>query len=219
MDILTLGVQNTAAVLPAIIGAIIILLIGWIIGRLLGRAVRIVIDKATAASVIGESEIGQSVKKTGISLGYLGDICVRLIIYLIAILAAVDILNLEYLSQFMTTVVEYIPHVVAFGIILVAGILLTDFFIDFFQTYSKNTKIELMSPVLLLLRIFLYFVIIILALSQLLLDLTIIYTIIVPIAWGIGIGIGAAIAIFAWFWLKNHNEEVMNALMEGIAKK
>jgi uncharacterized membrane protein len=58
-----------------------------------------------------------------------------------------------------------------------------------------------------------------LALSQLLIDLTIIYTIITPVAWGIGIGLGAAIAIFAWFWLKNHNEEVMNAVMEGLAKR
>jgi len=219
VDIIALGLQNVAAVLPAIIGALIVLLIGWIVGRLLGKVVRIIIDKITSAKAIGESEFGKSVQKSGVSLGYLGDIAVRCIVYLVAILAAVDILNMDYLSNFMTTVVEYIPHVVAFGIILIAGIILTDYFIDFFQVYTKNSNVELMNPVLLLLRIFLYFVIVMLALSQLMLDLTIIYTIITPIAWGIGIGIGAAIAIFCWFWMKNHSEEVMTKVMDAIANK
>jgi len=219
VDIIALGLQNTAAVLPAIIGALIVLLIGWIVGRLLGKAVRIVLDKAASAKLIGESEFGKSVRKSGVSPGYLGDIAVRCIVYLVAILAAVDILNMEYLSQFMTTVIEYIPHIIAFGIILVAGILLTDYFLDFFQVYTKNSNIELMSPVLFLLRIFLYFIVIMLALSQLMLDLTIIYTIITPIVWGIGIGVGAAIAIFCWFWMKGHSDEVMTKVMDAIANK
>jgi hypothetical protein len=210
------------AVLPAIIGALVLLLIGWIAGRLLGKAVRIVLDKATATAtatpVIGDSDLGKSVTKSSVSLGYIGDITVRCIVYLIAILAAVDILNMDYLSKFMTKVIEYIPHVVAFIIILVAGIVLIDFFIDFFKTYSRNADIEMLSPVLVLLRLFLYFVVIMLALSQLLLDLTIIYTIITPIFWGIGIGLGASIAIIVWYGMKNRSEQIMDKVMEVISK-
>jgi hypothetical protein len=221
-DIFSRGLDNTLAVLPAIIGALVVLLIGWVAGRLLGKAVRFVIDKAMAAlsatPVIGDSEIGKSVEKAPLSLGYLGDIAVRIIIYMIAILAAVDILNLDYLSKFMTNVVEYVPHVIAFIIILVVGIILTDYFIDSFRTYSQNSDIELLNPVLVLLRVFLYFVIVILALSQLMLDLTIIYTLVTPIAWGIGIGLGASIAIVVWFGMKNRSEEIMNKVMEVIAK-
>jgi small-conductance mechanosensitive channel len=200
----------------------VVLVIGWIAGRLLGKAARIVIDKVTAtassAPLIGESDVGKSVIRSSISLGYVGDITVRCIVYLIAILGAVDILNLDYLSKFMTTVVEYIPHVVAFVIILVIGIILIDFFIDFFRMYSRDTRIELLSPVLVLLRIFLYFVVIMLALSQLMLDLTIIYTIITPLAWGLGIGLGAAIAIIVWFGMKNRSEEIVNKVMEVITR-
>jgi hypothetical protein len=221
-DIFSRGLDNTLAVLPAIIGALIVLLIGWIAGRLLGKAVRFAIDKVMAAvsatPVIGDSEIGKSVKKAPISLGYLGDIAVRIIVYMIAILAAVDILNLDYLSKFMTNVVEYVPHVIAFIIILVVGIILTDYFIDSFRTYSQNSDIELLNPVLVLLRVFLYFVVVILALSQLMLDLTIIYTLVTPIAWGIGIGLGASIAIVVWFGMKNRSEEIMNKVMDVIAK-
>jgi hypothetical protein len=221
-DIVSKGLENTIAVLPAIIGALVVLLIGWVAGRLLGKAVRFIIDKAMAAlsatPVIGDSDIGKSVEKAPLSLGYLGDIAVRIIVYMVAILAAVDILNLDYLSKFMTNVVEYIPHVIAFIIVLVAGIILTDYFIDSFRTYAQNSDIELLNPVLVLLRIFLYFVVVILALSQLMLDLTIIYTLVTPIAWGMGIGLGASIAIVVWFGMKNRSEEIMNKVMEAITK-
>jgi len=222
MDIVSRGMENVMAVLPAIIGALIVLLVGWIVGRLLGKAVRIIIDKVTATAistpVIGESDVGKSVIKSNVSLGHVGDILVRVIVYLIAILAAVDILNMDYLSAFMTRVIEYIPHVVAFLIILVVGIILIDYFIDLFKNYSKTADIELLRPVLLLLRVFLYFVVIMLALSQLLLDLTIIYTIITPIFWGIGIGLGASIAIVVWFGMKNRSEQIMDKVMEVISK-
>jgi hypothetical protein len=217
-NIFSHGLDNTMAVLPAIIGALIVLLIGWIAGRLLGKAVRILVDKATAIPVIGDSDLGKSVTNSGITAGYLGDIAVRCLVYLIAIFAAVDILNLEYLSRFMAKVVEYIPHIIAFVIILVVGIILADYFIDMFQIYSRNSKIELLSPVLVLLRLFLYFIVVTLALSQLMLDLTIIYTIITPIAWGLGLGLGASIAIIVWFGMKHRSEEIMDKVMEAITK-
>ena len=62
-------------------------------------------------------------------------------------------------------------------------------------------------------RAFLYFIVAILALQQLLLDLTIIYAFVVPVAWGVGIGIGAAIAIIIGFGLKDRAPEMMDRLM------
>lgn len=222
VDIVSRGLENVMAVLPAIIGAVIVLLLGWIVGRVLGKAVRIVIDKAmsavSSAPMIGESDVGKSVVTSHVSLGYLGDITMRCVVYLIAILAAVDILNLDYLSKFMSEVLAYIPHVVAFVIILVVGIILVDYFLDFFRNYSQASKIELINPVLMLLRLFLYFVVIMLALSQLLLDLTIIYTVITPIFWGIGIGLGASIAIIVWFGMRNRSEQIMDKVMETLTK-
>ncbi len=218
IDIISRGLDTTIAVLPAIVGALIVLLIGWIAGRLLGKGIRILLDKVTAAPVIGDSDFGKSITRSGITIGYLGDIAVRCIVYLIAVLAAVNILNLDYLSQFMMKVIEYIPHVLAFIIILVVGVILTDYFIDRFLIYSRNSKIVLFSPVLVLLRLFLYFVVVILALSQLMLDLTIIYTFVTPIAWGIGIGLGISIAIIVWFGMKNRSEQIIDKVMEVITK-
>jgi len=224
MDTVAVVTQNKwvdmiTSSLPAILGAIIILVVGWIVGRLLGKAVRMVIDKVTQSAMVNKTEFADKVKTSGVSLGYLGDVATRCIVYLIAILAAVDFLNLDYLSLLMTAVVGYLPHIAAFVIILVVGFILVDYFIDLLVKYHESQQVELITPVMLVLRVFLYFVIVVLALSQLMIDLTIIYTFITPIAWGIGIGLGAAIAITFWFGMKNHSEKLMNRFMEVISKK
>ncbi|MGA2162269.1 MAG: hypothetical protein ABSG28_08785 [Methanoregula sp.] len=209
--------------IPGIVGALVVLIIGWIVGRLLGRAVRIVLDKISEQHIVEEgadvASIRGSFKNAGITVGYIGDIAVRIVVYLIAILAAVNILNLDYLSQLMMTIVMYIPHVVAFVIIFVVGFLLIDAFIDFLNRYYSQKNVQFISPVLVILRVFLYFVTAILALSQLELDLTIIYTFVTPIAWGIGIGLGAAIAIIVGFGLKNRSEAIMDKVIDSISKK
>jgi len=222
-DLITRWYDTLVAYLPGILGAIIVLLIGWIVGRLLGKAVRIVLDKISEQHVVKEgadlAAIGGSVKNAGITVGYIGDIFTRLVVYMIAILAAVDILHMEYLSKLMAEILGYIPHVAAFVIIIMAGFLLADYFIDFLSRYYANREIAFISPVLFLLRIFLYFVIAILGLSQLMLDLTIIYTFVTPIAWAVGLGLGGAIAILAAFGLRGHSEALMDKLIESIGKK
>jgi len=208
---------------PGIVGALVVLLIGWIVGRLLGKIVRIGLDKISEQHIVEEGADVVSVrgafKSAGVTAGYLGDIAVRIIIYLIAILAAVNILNLDYISQLMMMVIEYIPHVVAFVIIFVVGFILIDSFIDFLNRYYTQKNVQFIEPVLVLVRVFLYFVTAILALSQLELDLTIIYTFITPIAWGIGIGLGAAIAIIVGFGLKNRSEAIMDHILTSLSEK
>ena len=219
--ILTIMAQSLAmalSYLPALIGALIVLIIGWIAGHLLGKAVHVLLDKFAGLSMMKSIGLMSTAEKSGITLGDVGDIVVRLFVYLFAILAAVDILNLEYLSSLMAKVVEYIPHVVAFALILVVGFILVDYFMDFLQKFHGTSGIELITPVLFVFRIFLYFVIAILALSQLMIDLTIIYTLVTPIAWGIGIGVGAAIAIIVGFGLKDRAPMLMDRLLGQILK-
>jgi len=217
------GYENVAMYAPGILGAVIVLLIGWIVGRLLGRAVRIILDKLSEHKVVEEAadvtSVRGSLKNAGLTVGYVGDIAVRIIVYLIALLAAVNILNLDYLSQLMMMIVTYIPHVVAFVIILVAGFLLIDAFIDALNRYYTQRNVQFITPVLVLIRVFLYFVTAILALSQLELDLTIIYTFVTPIAWGIGLGLGAAIAIIVGFGLKSRSEAIMDRVLDSVACK
>ncbi|QYZ78906.1 hypothetical protein E2N92_05435 [Methanofollis formosanus] len=204
--------------LPNIVAAIIILIVGWILGRVLGKAVSVFLDKIGVDDVLRKTEPGAAIEKSGLSIVHLFDILVRIFIYLIAIMAATNVLQIESLSQMMAAIVAYIPNVVAFILILVVGIILIDFFADWMERYGENMEISLIGPMILLVRLFLYFVVIILALTQLAFDLTIIYIFIGPLAWGVGLGVGAAIAIIVGFGLKDRAPEIMDRFFCKVKK-
>ena len=56
-----------------------------------------------------------------------------------------------------------------------------------------------------------------LALPQLLIDLTIIYTFVAPIAWGVGLGVGAGIAALIIFGLKDRAPGIMDNLLKKVS--
>jgi hypothetical protein len=217
--IITKWYDGIVSILPVMIGAILILVIGWIVGRLLGKAIHLILDKLTIDRLFKDSSLVKALAGAGITISYIFDIAVRLFVYLIAVLAAVDLLNLNYLSALMKDIIEYIPHIIVFVIVALVGFILIDYFADFLLKFHPTAEADLMRPVVFVLRVFLYFVVAVFALSQLNLDLTIIYTFLIPIAWGIGIGLGAAIAIVFWFGLKERGTQIMDQLMSTYLKK
>jgi len=199
------------SILPYLIGAIIVLLIGWIIGRVLGKVVRIIFDRSGIDAFVLSSPFGGSFQKAGVTLGYIGDIIVRIFVYLLAIMVAANILMIQSLTDFIGKVVAYIPNIVIFGIILFVGFILIDYLSTMLQKlYGELAFFRLVN---LGLRLFLYLVVIILALSQLGIDLTIIYIFVTPIAWGIGIGAGAAVAVLLVFGLKDRAPQLVDQVL------
>jgi hypothetical protein len=209
---LTGQTQSIFAFLPVLVGAIIVLLIGWIIGRVLGKVVRIIFEKSGIDAYVLASPFGGSFQKAGVSLGYIGDIIVRIFVYLLAIMVAADILRIQSLTDFIGKVVSYIPNIVIFGIILFVGFI----FIDYLSTMLQKLYggLSFFRLVNLGLRLFLYLVVVILALSQLGIDLTIIYLFVTPIAWGIGIGVGAAVAVLLVFGLKDRAPHMVDQILK-----
>jgi len=211
----TASVDTTVNLLPMLIGAILVLIIGWIAGRALGKTVSVLIDKLGIEKSIGKTAIGKTFLKTGwASFAHIADFVVRIVIYLFAIMAASDILGITYLSALIAQLIAYIPSLVAFVIILFVGLILVDYFSDFVIAYGEHGSMQLITPVISILRVFLYFIVIMLALTQLKLDLGIIYAFVTPVAWGVGIGIGAAIAIIVGFGLKDQAPDLLNKILE-----
>jgi len=217
-DALMQTTYSVIAFLPTLIAAIIILIIGWVVGRLLGKIVSQVLDKIGVDDLLRKTSIGKAIEQSGMHIVHLFDLVVRWFVYLIAIVAAADVLQLTLLSDLFHSMVFYIPHVLMFLIILIVGFILVDYFADIFQGWGKTRDIEFLGVIIVLMRAFFYFVVVILALSQLLIDLTIIYTFITPIAWGVGIGLGAGIAIFIAFGLKDRAPEMMDTMLKKIHK-
>lgn len=217
-DALAQTVGAVIAFLPTLVAALIILIIGWIIGRVLGKVISKILDKVGVDDLLRKTSIGKSIEQSGTNIVHLFDLIIRWFVYLIAIVAAANVLALEFLTNLFQSIVLYLPHIAMFLIILVVGFIAIDYFADILQGWGKTRDIAFLSVIILLLRIFFYFVILILALSQLLIDLTIIYTFVTPIAWGVGLGIGAGIAVFIAYGLKDRAPEMMDNMLKKISK-
>jgi len=204
--------------LPTLVAAIIILVIGWIIGRLLGKVVSRILDKIGVDDALRKTSVGKAIEQSGTNIVHLFDLIVRWFVYLIAIVAASNVLKLDFLSNLFQTIVFYLPHVLMFLIILIVGFIVVDYFADILQGWGKTQNIEFLGVIILMLRIFFYFIILILALSQLLIDLTIIYTFVTPLAWGVGLGVGAGIAIFLAYGLRDRAPGMVDDMMKRFSK-
>lgn len=217
-DALMQMVYSVIAIIPNLIAAIIILIIGWIVGRLLGKVISGILDRIGVDDALIKTSVGKAIEQSGTSVVSFFDLIIRWFIYLIAIVAAANVLRLEFLTTLFQNIVLYLPHIAMFLIILIAGFIMVDYFADLLEGWGKTQDIEFLGVIIMILRIFFYFIILILALSQLLIDLTIIYTFITPIAWGVGIGLGAGIAIFIGFGLKDRAPAIMDDLLKKIEK-
>ncbi|MCK9306362.1 MAG: hypothetical protein M0P17_02420, partial [Methanoculleus sp.] len=158
-------------------------------------------------------------ERSTMNISRLFDLIVRWFIYLIAILAAVSVLQIPTLTAAVAAIVAYIPNIVAFILILVIGIILIDWLLDILQNMGETRQIQGFGLIAMLLRAFLYFVVAILALQQLLIDLSIIYVFVVPVAWGVGLGLGAAIAIIVGLGMRDRAPELMDQLIGKVKRE
>ncbi|KAF5436812.1 Conserved TM helix containing protein [Candidatus Methanophagaceae archaeon] len=181
--------------LGMIIAALIILLIGWIAGRLIGKAVGILVDKLGVDKALEKVDTGNWLQKSGWSISQLFDVVVRWFIYIIAIMAAVDVLRIEFLSSIMQMIALYFPRLIAAAIVLVVGLLLIAFAMKWIEEALDTNEIPLTNMLAPVLEAIMVIIVMVLAMDQLLIDTTIIYTFIIPLAWGLAIGIGVAIGI------------------------
>ena len=101
-------------------------------------------------------------------------------------------------------------------LILFVGLLLVDYFTDFMGKIGETSNIELIKPLLVFLRIFLYFIVVVLALTQLNVNLDILYAFIVQFSWGISLGIGGAIALFFGWGLKDKSPDIVDDILGKI---
>lgn len=223
--------EQIVVMTPKILGAIVVLIIGWAVGRGAGAAVSRILDRAGVDDALRKTSIGKAIEKSGISIPKFFDILVRVFIYLIAVLAAVNILEIEILSQFMTRVIEYLPSFIAGVFILIFGLMAADFVGDAITAIGKEAKIEYARIASTLVRAIFYLVVIIIGLSTMKIDVSILYTIITAAAWGfagaiaiggglaIGFGLRDIVAKKAEEWMKKAEETAKTLEKRGEEKQ
>ncbi len=188
---------------PNVGAAIVILLIGWVAGRIFGRIISKFLDRVGVDDALRKTAVGRAVERSGISLVRLFDLIARWFIYLIAIYGAVLVLNISQLAVLFEVLVTYLPNLAAGIAILVGGIILADFFADYIRSLSAEAKIEYGDVIALVVRMFLYFVVITMALAQMKIEVQLLYIFATALAWGLAIGISVAIGIAVGWGLKD----------------
>ena len=219
-DFINSLILNVAEILPRLAGAIIALIIGWIAGKALGKAVSKLLDKAGVDDALRKTLVGKTLERSGITCVGFFDLIVRWFVYLIAIFVAVDILQIEVVSTYMNMVVSYLPSFIAGIVIFIAGFIIIDYVADFIRQLGEEAEIAYARIFADGLRLFLYGVVTILALSQMKIDVSILYIFANALAWGLAIGVcvGLGIALGWGFkdavaenskkWIKSWTETV-----------
>ncbi len=187
------------AILPRVISILIILAIGWVVGRIIGKGISKILEKAGVDDAFHETVIGRVVERSGFTITRFLDLIIRWFIYLVALFAVVDILDIPVFSEFMQDVVGYLPSLIAGVFILLVGFIVTDLIGDAFISVGKEFRIALSGPLAAGLRLVLYFVIVMIALKTMKIDVEILYTFATALAWGIAVGVSVGLGIaFGW---------------------
>jgi hypothetical protein len=213
------AIATTVSYLPAIIVAIIILLIGWFVGRFGGKVVSKVLDKIGVNEAVDKTIIGETIKKSGMTIVGFFDAVVRWFIYIIFIMAAVNVLTIDILTGFMHELVLYIPHLIAGIIVLVVGLILVNVIMNWVEEQLTSREVEYADIIAPVLKALFFLVVIVIALDQLLINTTIIYAFVVPLAWGIAAGIAIALGISLGWGIKDIVAEYMKEKLTTEKKK
>ena len=180
-------------------GAVILLSVGWVLGRLLGKGVVKLLQKTGIADVLRKTVVGKALDRSGISSARFLELLTRWFVYLIAILAAVDVLKLTSLSAFMSNIVAYLPNFIAGVLILFVGLAVVDFVGDAVRAIGREAKIEFAYVISVFVKLFLYLAVIVIALTTMRIDVTILNEMAKAVAWGTAIGIAVGLGIaFGW---------------------
>lgn len=127
-DVIVASLQQAwgavAGFVPLFIGAVIVFIIGWIVAVALGTLVEQVVRALKVDALLQKLELERTLERAGVRLNsgvFIGAL-VRWFIIIVFLLAAVNILGLSQVSDFLRQVLLYIPNVVVAALILVVAL-------------------------------------------------------------------------------------------------
>lgn len=127
-DVIVASLQQSwaavAAFVPLFIGAVIVFIIGWIVAVALATLVEQVIRALRVDSLLQRLEIERVLERGGVRLnsGVFVGALVKWFVIIVFLLAAVNILGLSQVSEFLRSVLLYIPNVVVAALILIIAL-------------------------------------------------------------------------------------------------
>ena len=118
-----------AGFLPRLIAAIVIFLVGWLIAILIGKLIYHVVKALQLDRALDSIGFKRMWEKSGFKLNspYFFYELVKWFFVIVFLMAVANILGLVEVSDFLKTVVLYIPNVIVAAVVLLIGILIAKF--------------------------------------------------------------------------------------------
>lgn len=131
--------SGVAGFVPSLIAAIIVFLVGWIVAVVLAKVVYHIVKAIRVDDALTKVGFRQAWERSGFKLSsahFFGEL-VKWFFVVVFLMAATNILNLKEVTEFLRTVVFYLPNVIVAAIILLIGILLAKFLENFVRASVK----------------------------------------------------------------------------------
>lgn len=123
--------------IPNIIAAIVVFVVIMFVAKALGRLTATILEKAFLDKAVETTGLKKILERVGFKLGISATLgwLIKWFLYAVALVAASDILGFSQISEFLTAIVLYIPSVIIAVLILIVGIIIS----NFVQTLVKET--------------------------------------------------------------------------------
>lgn len=120
--------QGFIGFLPSLIGAIIVLVVGWIFASAIGKIIATALVRLKFNELFNKSDWQRSFEKAKLTVNpaeFLGAIT-KWILVIVFLSASAEILELTQFAVFLTTIVNYLPHVLVAALIFVVAVISAD---------------------------------------------------------------------------------------------
>lgn len=127
-DVIVASLQQSwagvASFVPLFIGALVVFVIGWVVAVALGKLVEQVVRALRVDALLSQLEVEKALERGGVRLnsGVFVGALVKWFLIIVFLLAAVNILGLSQVSDFLVQVLFYLPNVVVAALILVIAL-------------------------------------------------------------------------------------------------
>jgi len=129
--------------LPSLIGALLVFFMGLIVAIALGKVAEKIIKVIRIDQVVDKMSFSEKFRSSGIKLSvskFFGEL-VKWFLVLVFLMAATDILGLDQVTNFLNSIILYIPNVLVAVIILSVAFILGGFAYSFIRSSTKAAGI------------------------------------------------------------------------------
>ncbi len=181
---------------PRMFWALTVLFAGWMLGRVLAWLVERMARRGGFSVVFKRTSIGRAILVSGYTPAQFFGSVTKFCIYIVAVYIAVEVLAIQTLCTLMREVVFQLPEFISGLLIFVVGSIFSDAVGNIArQAGGGSGKTEYHNPFGDIIRIFLYFVTLVMALTQMGVDVTILYIFAQAFAWSTALAVAIA---FGW---------------------